>query len=502
MSPSFASTTGKVPVLESNSVNFVPHSQRYGHPRSLFTLWFGANAMGVTILTGSLAAYTSLSLIWDAVAIVIGTLVGTIFVAYHSAQGPALGLPQMIQSRAQFGFYGAVIPLVVVVAMYLGFFAGGAVLAGDAMSTLTGADQKTGILVISLLSLVLVTFGYQVLHVLAKIITPVFVVVFAIATVVLIVKWPAGTHHETAPGGFSTVGFFLVLGIVAAYFITYGPYVADYSRYLPEKTSVASTFWYTYAGMSLSGIWLMILGAAVQIAYSKLDVVQALAAGAGLGGDWLRVLALLVLLTGLVNIGALNIYGAAMSVLTIATSFMKSWKPTRALRLAFMIPVAVIATIGAVAVSGDLISAYENFIFFLIAFLIPWSAVNLSDFYLVRKGKYHVGDLFTAKGRYRSISWAGIGAYLIGCAAMIPFISTTFYTGPLAAALGFDISWIVGLVVAGAVYALFARLARVRESDAAADAALDPKEAGETAAALAAAGASGDTEPRTSAKGI
>lgn len=500
MSPSFASTTGKVPVLESNSVNFVPHSQRYGHPRSLFTLWFGANAMGVTILTGSLAAYTSLSLLWDAVAIVVGTLIGTVFVAYHSAQGPALGLPQMIQSRAQFGFYGAVIPLVVVVAMYLGFFGGGAVLAGDAMSTLTGTDQKIGILLISLLSLVLVTFGYQVLHVLAKIITPVFVVVFAIVTIFLIVKWPGGAHHATAAGGFSLVGFFLVLGIVAAYFITYGPYVADYSRYLPEKTSVASTFWYTYVGMSLSGIWLMILGAAVQIAYSNLGIVEALAAGAGLGGGWLRVLALLVLLIGLVNIGALNIYGAAMSLLTIATSFMKSWQPTRALRLAFMIPVAVIATIGSVVVSGDLINTYENFIFFLIAFLIPWSAVNLVDFYFVRKGRYHVGDLFTANGRYRSVSWAGVAAYLIGCAVMIPFISTTFYTGPLAAALGFDISWMVGLVVSGAGYALFARIARVRESDAAA-AALDPKEAAETAAALAAAEASDDNEPHTSAKG-
>ncbi len=501
MSPSFASTTGKAPVLESNSVNFVPHSERYGHPRSLFTLWFGANAMGVTILTGSLAAYTALSLLWIAVAIAVGTLIGTVFVAYHSAQGPALGLPQMIQSRAQFGFYGAVIPLVVVVAMYLGFFAGGAVLAGDAVSTLTGTDQKIGILIISLLSLVLVTFGYQVLHVLAKIITPVFVVVFAIVTIFLIVKWPGGAHRATAPGGFSTVGFFLILGIVAAYFITYGPYVADYSRYLPEKTSVASTFWYTYVGMSLSGIWLMILGAAVQIAYSQLGIVEALAAGAGLGGGWLRVLALLVLLIGLVNIGALNIYGAAMSLLTIATSFMKSWKPTRALRLAFMIPVAVIATIGSVAVSGDLINTYENFIFFLIAFLIPWSAVNLVDFYFVRKGRYHVGDLFTAKGRYRSVSWAGVAAYLIGCAVMIPFISTTFYTGPLAAALGFDISWMVGLVVSGAVYALFARIARVRESDAAA-AALDPKEAAETAAALAAAEASDDNKPHTSAKGI
>ena len=484
MSPNSTPVTEKAPVLETNSVNFVPHSERYGHPRSLFTLWFGANAMGVTILTGSLAAFTDLSLFWSAIAIILGTLIGTIFVAYHSAQGPALGLPQMIQSRAQFGFFG-----------------GGAVLAGDAMANLTGISQQLGILIISVLSLILVVFGYKVLHIVAKIITPIFIVVFALVTIFLIIRWPGEAHHATAPGGFSTVGFFLILGIVAAYFITYGPYVADYSRYLPAKTSVASTFWYTYAGMGISGIWLLILGAAVQIGWSKLDIVGALGAAGGLGGEWLRILALLVLLIGLVNIGALNIYGAAMSALTIATSFMKSWKPGRGLRLAFMIPVAVIATAGAVLVSGNLINAYENFIFFLIAFLIPWSAVNLVDFYFVRKGRYHVGDLFTPKGRYRSVSWAGLGAYLVGCATMIPFISTTFYTGALAAALGFDISWVIGLVVSGAVYALFARLAHVRESDASAEI-LDLSEAADAAAALAAAETLGENEPFTATKGF
>jgi nucleobase:cation symporter-1, NCS1 family len=42
-------------------------------------------------------------------AIVVGVLTGTLFMAFHSAQGPQLGLPQMIQSRPQFGYIGALL---------------------------------------------------------------------------------------------------------------------------------------------------------------------------------------------------------------------------------------------------------------------------------------------------------------------------------------------------------------------------------------------------------
>lgn len=463
--PRTANDGSAVPLLEVNSVNFVPHSQRYGTARSLFPLWFGATAMGVTLLTGSLAIITDLSLFWASVAIALGTLIGVVFVAYHSAQGPTLGLPQMIQSRAQFGVYGANLPLLVVVAMYLGFFGGGAILGGQAVASLFGIDEKVGIAITTVLALVLVTFGYKLLHIIAKIITPIFVVVFGIVTIVLIANFPAESTRETAPGGFSVGGFFLLLGIVAAYFITYGPYVADYSRYLPASTGVAPTFWYTYAGMAIAGIWIMILGAGVQFAFGELGIVDALSSTASFGGPVLRAAALLVLLIGLVNIGALNLYGAGMSLLTIVTSYMKHWKPTRTLRLAFMLPLAILATIGAVAISGDFIVAYENFIFFLIAFLIPWSAVNLVDFYFVRKGRYDIDDMYTPTGRYGAIGWAGFSAYLIGCVALFPFISTSFYTGPLAQAIGFDVSWIVGLVVPGVLYLVFARIAGISGKD-------------------------------------
>jgi NCS1 family nucleobase:cation symporter-1 len=445
-------------LIESHSVDFIPLSERHGSARSLFSLWFGANAMGVTLLTGSLAAFTNLSLVWSFVAIVIGTLVGSVFVAYHSAQGPVLGLPQMIQSRAQFGYFGANLPLLVVIAMYVGFFIGGAVLAGDALSALFGIGTRLGIFLAGIASIVLVAFGYDVLHRVAKIITPLFIAAFAVVSIALAVNWPGDGGRAVTSSGFSSTGFFLLVGIVAAYHITYGPYVADYSRYLPANTSHAATFWFTYIGIALSGIWIMTLGAGVQIAYDKLDVVHALGATGQSVGTWLKVVALVILLVGLINIGSLNIYGAAMSSLTIVTSFMSGWRATTALRISFMFAVGAIGTLGASLVSGNLINSYENFIFFLVAFLIPWSAINLVDFYLVKNGDYSVGALFDRNGLYGRFNVPGLTAYVLGCLALIPFVSTTFYTGAIAKRLGFDLSWLVGLIVPALLYLALCKL--------------------------------------------
>ena len=56
------------------------------------------------------------------VAIVVGQAVGGVLMALHSAQGPQMGIPQMIQSRAQFGSWGALLVTVIAAVMYVGFF--------------------------------------------------------------------------------------------------------------------------------------------------------------------------------------------------------------------------------------------------------------------------------------------------------------------------------------------------------------------------------------------
>ncbi|MBT2275702.1 cytosine permease, partial [Rhodococcus qingshengii] len=110
---------------ERRTIDVVPDAERHGTPRSQFTLWFGANMQITAIVDGALAVVFGADAIWAIVGLLIGNIFGGAVMALHSAQGPRMGLPQMISSRAQFGVKGAVVPLVLVILMYLGFAATG-----------------------------------------------------------------------------------------------------------------------------------------------------------------------------------------------------------------------------------------------------------------------------------------------------------------------------------------------------------------------------------------
>jgi nucleobase:cation symporter-1, NCS1 family len=204
--------------------------------------------------------------------------------------------------------------------------------------------------------------------------------------------------------------------------------------------------------MITSAIWIMVLGAAIQTAFVHNDPVAATSLVASSLGSLFRWITLLTLVVGLTNINAFNIYGAMMSSLTVVTSLLRRATVSRFHRTSLLIVLAAVGGFIAGGASRDFLHAYENFIFFIITFLIPWSAINLVDYYWVRKGHYVAADLFTPDGRYGKYNWPGLIAYATGCLCQVPFISEDFYTGWIAARLGFDVAWVVGLIVPGAIF--------------------------------------------------
>src|SRR5215472_6755891 len=138
-------------LLEIRSIDYVPERERHGGLLSQFTLWLAANLQITAIVTGALAVVFGGDVFWSLLALLLGQLLGGAVMALHAAQGPQLGLPQMISSRVQFGVYGAMIPIVAVCLMYIGFSASGTVLAGQALAQLLHLDDTLGILVFSAL---------------------------------------------------------------------------------------------------------------------------------------------------------------------------------------------------------------------------------------------------------------------------------------------------------------------------------------------------------------
>ena len=123
--------------LESATILPIAADQRHGTARDLFTVWFGANLMLLTVVTGGLAVTVfGLPFFWAVAALAAGNLIGGVFMALHAAQGPTLGVPQMVQTRGQFGSYGSLLVVGIVIVMYVGFLASNLVLGGEALASL------------------------------------------------------------------------------------------------------------------------------------------------------------------------------------------------------------------------------------------------------------------------------------------------------------------------------------------------------------------------------
>jgi nucleobase:cation symporter-1, NCS1 family len=92
-------------------------------------------------------------------ALVVGNALGTIFMSAHSAQGPHLGIPQMIQSRAQFGVLGAAIPLLTVVASGVLYSAANGILIRDIVRLILPVGNSVAIVVFGAVTLLVAFVG-------------------------------------------------------------------------------------------------------------------------------------------------------------------------------------------------------------------------------------------------------------------------------------------------------------------------------------------------------
>ena len=99
----------------------------------------------------------------------------------------------------------------------------------------------------------------------------------------------------------------------------------------------------------------------------------------------------------------------------------------------------------------------------LLLWMSPWAGVVLADFYIKRRGQIDVAELYRAPetSAYGDINWVGIVAFIVGLIAgwsvqdgLVPALQ-----GPISTELlgGADLSWLVGIVVAGGIYLALGR---------------------------------------------
>jgi nucleobase:cation symporter-1, NCS1 family len=162
--------------------------------------------------------------------------------------------------------------------------------------------------------------------------------------------------------------------------------------------------------------------------------------------------------TALVATMGLNAYSGMLTVVTALNSLFDV-PPTARLRIVAILAVAVGWISVAFAITENAIALLFATLTIMLYLLVPWTSINLADYFFVRRGRYAITQLFMPHGIYGAWGMRGLIAYALGFITTLPFfVLPDLYMGPAARALGgVDVGWVVGLGVSGGTYLLLCR---------------------------------------------
>jgi nucleobase:cation symporter-1, NCS1 family len=266
------------------------------------------------------------------------------------------------------------------------------------------------------------------------------------------VKLVAG-HQIVTPATVSGAdlagAFVLELTIAFSLAVSWASYAADFSRYLPAHSSRVRVFGFTFAGIMSAYIFVQGIGIAAG------DVVaEHTAAGVGsvMGGGLLGALALLVIALASIGSGVMNDYSGSLALQTIGVKVRRPVSAVIVTAIAF----ALILWLHA----SDTATRFTD-VLLIVSYWIPaFVAVVVIDWLLRIHGRASINPAVEPTDRLDAA--AAVIVFVVAYAAAIPFMHTSLFQGPVAAAWhGADIAYFVNLLVAAVLYGGY-RLLRKR----------------------------------------
>ena len=241
-------------LVEAHHIDIIPPGQRTDRPWLQFPFWVGGNVNIFNVVLGGVVVVIGLPFWWALIAITIGTMLGALLIALHATQGPRTGVPQMVQSVAQFGFYGVSFLYCAVVLLNVGFIAACLVIEGQALTAaVPSVPVPAWIGILAVPAVVIGVIGYRAIHRLAQLTAVVaggaIAAVFAVA-----VSYRGLPHAETALK-FPPAGLFIAgVALLVIDMLSFGPFVSDYSRYIRPDARTGTVFTAIWTGNVISTV--------------------------------------------------------------------------------------------------------------------------------------------------------------------------------------------------------------------------------------------------------
>lgn len=378
-----------VPNLPQWGINPVPPKHRILGGFDYFILW---SSLGVGLLVFSAGSFLSETPFYHALlAIIIGSIAGSVLLSMAGKIGSEHAVPSLIGIRPAFGLYGSYLAAVLNIIQLIGWTTFEILILSKA------AEQLTNIHVTFVWNII---FG--VIIALLGIFGPLFLVkqwlskfaiwiVYASSAIILVTLLLQNLPNVMSGEG-KDMSFFVALDIVIAMPISWMPLVSDYNRF--AKTSKGA-FMGTLIGFSITNIIFYVGGLLFGVGdiSSIIISIQTILFG----------FILLVMIVDEIDNAFADIYSAAISAQSIFHNLNQ-----RHLIIGFSSVSAILAIF--VSIEG-----YEQFLFLIGALFIPLFGVLLTDYFVIKRGKYQNDMMYGNKiikiGYPAIVAWA-IGALL------------------------------------------------------------------------------------------
>ncbi len=405
--------------VEANGINVISESERKGHPRDLFWPWFAANISVLGLSYGSFELGFGISF-WQALIVgVVGIVLSFLACGFIALAGKRGSAPTLVLSRAAFGVNGNKLPSAISWLLTVGWETVLVVLATLATATVfqrLGWGGGNGTKVVALIVVVALTvfggvMGFDLImrmQTWITIVTGVFTVVF----IVLVADKIHWSSVSAIKGGSTQELIGALVFTMTGFGLGWVNCAADYSRYLPRRSSSGGVVWWTTFSASVAPVFLLVFGlllAGSSTSLSKAIGTDPIGALTTLLPTWYLVPFAIVAVLGLIGGSVLDIYSSGLALLTLGV---------RIPRYAAALVDGVVMTAGTVYVvffADNFIGQFEGFLVTLGVPIAAWCGIMLADIAL-RRRDYAESELFTPSGRYGDVRW-------------IPVLTTVVATG-------------------------------------------------------------------------
>lgn len=441
--------------FDMHGVEPVPAGDRTSSPADQFWIWMGANIAPINWVLGTLGITLGLSLVETVVVIAAGNALGCAVFGLFCVMGHRTGVNMMVLSRAAFGRRGARLPAAIQLLLPMGWIGVNTWIVLDlAVAALaeigvTGGQELRYLIAFGLMvaQCAIAVWGFYAIRSFERWTVPVTALIMAVMSVLALTQADVSFAAGDATGEAKLTAITqLLTAIGVGWGVSWLVYAADYSRFTTPAASDRRVFWATGLGMYVPTVWLAALGAVVASGGGGTDPSDLVLSTFGV----MALPVLLLVLHGPIATNILNFYSCGLAALSLGVKVAR-WKVS--LGAGAVASVVLVAFIEA----GDFAKSFDAWMVSLIVWISPWAAILGVEYFVVRRGRLDVEELYRerTRARYGDVNWRALAALAAGLLAgwAWQFGLVSEFQGPLAKAFAnTDLSWLTGSLVAGGLY--------------------------------------------------